>query len=235
MGYREIALKYYGGVDPIPAPILDIDALNYISGTTIPDASGFENNGVATNVTCSTSLYNFRNSTSDKIQIPSSSSLVISTGLTLEVLFRSANNGQSAGLISCVTYGYPIPFSLYTGQGIVNNKFTLHITQTTGGYWTLSPTDLTYSANEWVHLTATFDSATGLFKMYKNAIQSINTFTRINTIIQQNIPITIGTQRADNYDYNLNGDIMIARIYNVALTQDEITARFEAIRGRVGL
>lgn len=215
--------------------VLDIDALNYISGTNIPDSSGYNNNGVATNVTCSTALFNFRNSVNDKIQVPNSDSLDVLNGLTLEVVFRSANNGQNAGLIGCATYGYPMPFLLFLGQEAANNKFSIIITQTTGGAWTFSPTDLTYSANEWVHLVATFDSTTGLFKMYKNANPSINTFTRINTIIQQNIPITIGTASADNYNYNFNGDIMIARIYNKALTDAEITARFESIRGRVGL
>ena len=238
MGYFEMRKKYFSkALDP--DLVLDIDALNYISGTNIPDASMYDNNGIATNVGCSTSLYNFRNSINDKIQIPTSQSIRITGSITLECLFRSANNRQNSALLSRWDTGNTLrscSYSLFMGQDARNNKLGFGLTNGTTAY-NLLPIDLTFSTNEWIHIIATADRTTGLMKMYKNGVISSYSNSNFNQDININVNrnITIGTLRQEDSLYNFNGDIMIGRIYKKALTQAEVTARFEEIRGRVGL
>ena len=238
MSYFEERLKYFEEAKNHNL-VLDIDALNYVSGVTIPDASIYLNDGIATNVTCSTSLYNYRNSVVDKIQIPSSDSLNITGSITLECLFRAGKSGQNAGLISkWFTTSNPQNscYVLYLGQNLTNNKCGFYLQGTTNNM-SFDPQDITYSANEWVHLMATADRITGHMRMYKNGgVSSFGNSSFLEDIRVINTRnLTVGTLRQDDYAYNFFGDIMISRIYNKALTQAEVTARFEEIRGRVGL
>jgi hypothetical protein len=116
-----------------------------------------------------------------------------------------------------------------------NNNAT-HLYYRTYG---LSTTDLTRTTsnsgvinNQWNHMVATFDGSTK--KIYVNGAQKAS--AAVTGTITQN---TTGSAYIGTYGnfagYPYNGKIGVTRIYNRALTADEITANFNALRGRYGI
>ena len=116
-----------------------------------------------------------------------------------------------------------------------NNNAT-HLYYRTYG---LTPRDLTRTTstsgvinNQWNHMVATFDGSTK--KIYVNGAQKVS--EAVTGTITQN---TTGSAYIGTYGnfvgYPYNGKIGVTRIYNRALTANEITINFNTLRGRYGI
>jgi hypothetical protein len=83
--------------------------------------------------------------------------------------------------------------------------------------------------NNWHHILATFDGST--VKFYRNAsLKQTSGITTTN--LTNNIQTLQVAQRGGQY---FRGNISNAKIYNRALTSNEITQNFNALRGRFGI
>lgn len=78
-------------------------------------------------------------------------------------------------------------------------------------------------SNEWEHLCCIFDSAENLMKFYINGKQ-VGSRSPVTSLYSTTQPMVIGSRikTAVNYDLNFNGAIDDVRIYNRALTENEI-------------
>ena len=130
-----------------------------------------------------------------------------------------------------------------TTNNLVNTQYSFffngtstHLYYRTYG---LTPTDLTRATstsgvinNQWNHMVATFDGSTK--KIYVNGAQKAS--AAVTGTITQN---TTGSAYIGTYGnfagYPYNGQIGVTRIYDRALTADEVTTNFNALRGRYGI
>jgi len=94
----------------------------------------------------------------------------------------------------------------------------------------------TFNLNTWYHACVTFNTATGM-ALYVNGVLD-STYVSTSGPNATNTPVT-GTGQCDIANYgggnNLAGSIGAFMVYNRALTADEITTNFNALRGRYGV
>lgn len=89
--------------------------------------------------------------------------------------------------------------------------------------------------NQWNHLIVTYNN--GTIQMYVNGVEGImngaTTGYNISNNSGNNNNMYIGRYRTSGY--NFNGSIPIFKVYNRALTSEEIQANFNAIKGRFNI
>ena len=108
-------------------------------------------------------------------------------------------------------------------------------TQVTSERWCSGVQTVTYitldqsvSVNNWSYLVATYDGSN--LKLYRNGtLQS--SIASANNITNATTNLTIG-KRDTNY---FNGKISLAKVYNTALSADQVKQNFNATRGRYGI
>ena len=211
------------------------------SGSTWYDLSENKRNG-----TISNAIYNSMNrgviafdGSSDKVEGTLSSGL--NAPFTLEYFGRFNNVTQydfeyfgSVGdngfrtMISVSKIGTRFSQSSYDG----------HMYLYTGETYVVL-TDISLANTEWVHLVAVATTTSPYAKVYKNGVEGnlvspiSGVSTSIGGVINTNSTYRIGAW-SDN-TWWLNGQIGFHRIYNRALTNDEITQNYNATKGRFGL
>jgi hypothetical protein len=94
---------------------------------------------------------------------------------------------------------------------------------------------LTVPLNIWVNLVFTYDGAT--MKLYKNAVQDVNTTSRTLTFGQNTVPIYLASYRTLTSTYFdwFKGNLANIQIYNRALTATEVFQNYEAQKSRFDL
>jgi hypothetical protein len=103
---------------------------------------------------------------------------------------------------------------------ISNNNGNLRFRLKTDGTTdTLIATGTTLPTNEWVHIAAVYDGST--MKLYQNGTE-VGSMTKTGTLDQNTQPITIGMNPDGTGSNYFDGTIDDLRIYNTALTQQEI-------------
>jgi hypothetical protein len=93
----------------------------------------------------------------------------------------------------------------------------------------------TFNLNTWYNACVTFNTATGMALYVNGTLDSTYVSTTTNPT---NTPVT-GTGRVDIANYAasnfLTGSIGQVMVYNQALSADEVTTNFNALRGRYGI
>lgn len=84
--------------------------------------------------------------------------------------------------------------------------------------------------NEWIHVVGTYDGVTK--KIFING-ELKNSSAQTGVLGSPSSSPMIGTYQGTNY--SMNGKISNVKIYNKALTEEEVKQNFNAIRGRYGL
>jgi hypothetical protein len=212
-----------------------------LSGSTWYDLSENKRNGTISNAT-----YNSMNrgviafdGSSDKVEGTLSSGL--NAPFTLEYFgrfnnatqydyeyFGSVGNTGSSTMISVSKIGTRLGQSAYYGNMYLYTGETYAVF-----------TDISLANTNWVHLVAVTTTSAPYAKVYKNAVEGnilapiTGVSTSINGAINTNSTYRIGTWQ--NSTWWLNGQIGFHRIYNRALTSDEITQNYNATKGRFGL
>ena len=131
-----------------------------------------------------------------------------------QAILGKGDGGSTGGGYNFVIYSSNYPsFWIYDGTGNLQNlSFNVGI-----------------SANQWYHLVYTYDGTTAkayVNGIYKNSL-SVSGFT------QKNIPLGIGSFSGGGWYFN--GLIDEVRIYNRALSADEIQAHYKAGLDKLGL
>jgi len=184
-------------------------------GTTLADSSGNNNHGAISGATW-TSAGRFGNAlvfngTSSRVTIPSSPSLQLTNGVTLEAwVFPTTTPTGWRSIVTKTIDGY------YLMASSDNPGPTL------GGLWTSGgtsylPSSTALTPNVWTHLAATFDGST--MRVYVNGTQVASRAQNAS------LTPTTGTLQigADSYpDEFFEGRIDEVRIYNRALSPAEI-------------
>lgn len=99
---------------------------------------------------------------------------------------------------------------------------------------TSNAVDLQVSTNKWLHIVSVFDWSNSLLKGYVNVSSSIASRTlNLTGNISNSSPLYLSS-RGGSMNF-FTGNISCLKIYNRALSPDEIKQNFNATRGRFGL
>ena len=89
-----------------------------------------------------------------------------------------------------------------------------------------------FAANTWTHIVTTYDGQVG--KIYVNSQLVANTdWGSVLGATTNNSVLTVGGNTGTNRQFN--GQIPITKVYNRALTAQEIKANYNAIKGRFNI
>lgn len=209
------------------------------TGTTWTDLSSNGNNGTLVNgVGYSNTEFNFLSfdGSNDYINISNSSSLNITTNnITIEIAFKSNNLADASHGDGLISKGYSSNndgvYELLTVQQ--NSKNYLYFRCATLGNHTpkIIPIDV---GNIYI-VSAVLQN--GLMITYVNGIAEDTGSQKTGNIISSTSDVTIGTRFLQRGTSNsaLNGNVYLARIYNRALSSQEIQQNFNVLRNRFGL
>jgi hypothetical protein len=195
------------------------------SGTTWTDLSGRGNTGTLTNGP----TYSSSNGGSivfdgvdDKVTFPNNT-ISTSAGMTVEVWFKTSSGTKYQDIFDLDdSYGVWIVTN-YSSSGKINTSFN-----TIGaGYMTAD-----YVANNWYQVVLS-GSGTSNF-MYLNGVQVATASQTVASSINLNTA-RIGNVDGDRASEYLVGNVSCLKLYNRALTAQEISQNFNALRGRFGI
>ncbi len=102
-------------------------------------------------------------------------------------------------------------------------------TANSGNVYTLQSSGITTALNTWYYISSTFDTSYH-WKLYINGVLN-NSTTRLAAPLQASNDITMG--RGDGR--YANGRIPFCRLYDRALTTDEIAQNYNSMKSRFGL
>ena len=225
-------VAYYGGI-VTNGVVLNLDAAKQDSyprtGTTWRDISGNQNNGILTNGP----TFNSANGGSivfdgvvDTISIPSNSLLNTPNGFTSETWVKF--NNTSAAVIMHKELVYTIRRASSTTLQWSDGTLWSYST------WNNTPPSFTYDTsniNRYYCIVVTKSS--NVVTVYLDGASRVQKTYGGNGVGGNTQPLYIGSYAGVNSF--LNGNIGISRIYNRALTAQEILQNFDATKGRFGL
>jgi hypothetical protein len=217
--------------------VLYLDAANPKSypgsGTAWRDISRSGNNGTLTNGPT------FNNGNGGSIVFDGVNDYItvsttpINTVLTNEITIETFINSNNLTNYIVIGGGQDNTLYRYTAafnSGLFNNKFGFDL-EATLGQVRLSTTS-TYSTGVWIHLIGTYDGTTA--KFYVNTIlEDIDTGTSGNIVDFDSI--ILGRDIDFGIGRLFNGKMALYRIYNRALSAQEIQQNYNATKTRFGL
>ncbi|MFA7171214.1 MAG: DUF2341 domain-containing protein [Candidatus Paceibacterota bacterium] len=206
------------------------------AGTTAYDTSGSANHGTLTNGPTWTTnkegeagkAMSF-DGVDDYVDCGNDESLRITNNLAVSFWFKNEST--------------PDLRDVYIGRYQVNNEKRVWAISYTGGiisYWSkdgavgVGTSNLAVEPNVWYHFTATFES--GLVKQYLNGeLKSTNDISAtVDYLYDTDTKLVIGA-RDEGVSYFLPADIDSVRIYNRALSEDEIRQLYGEGKARLDL
>jgi hypothetical protein len=198
---------------------------SYTSGTAWNDMSSFSNNATLVNgptfVSDGGGSIRFDGS-NDYATITASSSLNIQNSVSVEawVNYESQGGTQSYSVI-CVK-GDPWNWLLEDQNG----RFNFRITTTNNSDSNLD-SGYTHGYNIWNHVVATYNGTTQ--NIYVNGV-AVASKAMTGTLNTSSTNIKIGSYTTSSY--HLTGEISQVRVYNVALSYNQIKQNYEATKYR---
>ncbi|HTQ49198.1 MAG TPA: FG-GAP-like repeat-containing protein, partial [Candidatus Acidoferrales bacterium] len=199
-------------------------------GNTIDSVSS--NNGVAVNVTYTTGVVGqaFACNSVDYgpyvgVQVPDRPAYALTNSLTIEGWVRPRGDGSIIFWRGDNRPGMD-PYILSMQH---NNTVQFVITDANGNS---ANVETTLAYNQWIHLAATLDGASGTMRIYTNAMLAAQTVTSVRpfgTLVAGDSPgVGIGNLNDGQNNFAFLGDIDEISLYNRALLSCEITAIYNA-------
>jgi hypothetical protein len=212
------------------------------SGTVWTDRSGNANNGTLVNGVG----YNSSNrgnlifdGVDDFAEIANNSSLSFGSGeFTIEVFFKpkvSQTGGTFPAIINKSIGDLTFPVASVTGWILFwrSNRYEFRMgDSSTNINSIIFPSSVT-NDDIWKHLVVTIPGDSSLIKGYYNGNMVISGNKTLTNSTDTNVSLTINTWR--QYTRRLNSQTAIVRVYNRALSADEIKQNFEATRSRFAI
>jgi len=199
------------------------------SGTTWSDLSGRGNNGTLTNGP----TYSSSNAGSivfdgvdDKVTFPNNT-ISTSSGMTVEVWFKTSSGTKYQDIFDLDdSYGVRIVTNSPFGPGAGTGKIFTSFNTGTGDMIA------NYSVDTWYQVVLS-GSGTSNF-MHLNGVQVGTASQTVASSINLNTA-RIGNVDGDRASEYLVGNVSCLKLYNRALTSQEISQNFNALRGRFGI
>ena len=215
--------QYFAATESVDNPNLkmNLDASNTNSypgtGTTWFDLTPNANNGAISGATWDTNGYFDFDGSNDYVNVPDNNSLEWTTSKSLSVWVNSNNSSGNKGIVAKTTNASPYGWILKQGGSNIsfwfsNSSDVAQETSTT-----------TLPLNTWTHIVVTYDGSNLI--LYKNKVSS-GTLSTSDTPTSSSSSLTIGRYYSNISNYYFNGQISKARVYDVTLTQAEITALY---------
>ena len=193
-----------------------------ISGATWGAANGISGGG-----------FSF-NGTSDYIEIPNETTFDISGALTLSVWFYydSTANGTDRFVLgksnwSSAGKGYHLAIR-------TDNKLNFTLYEQTGHYLSAAG-DAALTVDNWYHVVGTYNGTptTAGIKMYLNGVEAAGyTDVTFDYIGLNNLPVRVGRDSGTT-GYYFTNSLDEVRIYNYALTLNEVQGLYQQVKANV--
>jgi|TARA_R110001606_G_C15150454_1_gene625671 hypothetical protein len=202
------------------------------SGTTWKDLSGNGNNGTLTNgPTFSNGAIVF-DGANDYTRITNNSTIDFTTNsFSLHVWVRTHQVGATRFIMGKgdgISIASSTGYSLYLGN--TGTTWLFGVWDGTGNT-SAGSTDYV-EVNTWVNLCGVYNSTDNSHKLYTNSelvdtdIRAVDSISTVNDLY-----VGAGPQGSGDW----NGDIAITQVYNRALTADEVSQNYNALKSRFGL
>ena len=214
------------------------DRTSYLSGSGVwGDLSGNGNNGTLQN----TPTYNTNNfgtlsfnGADEYINFLASNTTNIRSSITVGMFCKS--NGASSTGWSMYWAGVSKYSQFILGPNNVNGKMAFLIYSNewlpngySGDIWGQSNIDI----RKWHYYTGVYNQSTGILYLYVDGVEQASFNIGIKTLSDDPNNFTIG--KRDISDSYLNFTLSHVQIYNKALSQQEITQNYNALKGRFDL
>jgi hypothetical protein len=186
------------------------------TGTGVADASGSGNGGTTSNTTWSTAgkygaALSF-NGSSSYVNVPDSSSLDLTNGMTIEAWVRPSSLGTTWRTVVLKQQTGDLAYGLYA-----NNNSTRPVGYVYNSAERSAGGGSALAANAWSHLATTYDGAN--LRLYVNGVLAGTTATTGNVVVSSGVLRIGGNSVWGEY---FSGLIDEVRIYNRALSASEI-------------
>jgi hypothetical protein len=223
--------NYTGGI-VTNGLVLNLDAAKTDSypgtGTTWRDISGNNNNGTLTNGPTFSGIGKQAaivfDGVDDFVNCGTNSSLNLSSSYTLSIWLNTTATFDKA-----IVQRYSFSGGLYPGYALsLNRSQAGQMDLYTGETWYTNKGSNINNGN-WNNITITVNSTSCVF--YQNLTPS--SFTVAASTSNPTDTLFIGSTEGTNNMYS--GNISIVQIYNRALSADEVSQNFNALRGRYGI
>ena len=218
--------------------VLNLDAGNLNSydgsGTTWSDLSQEGNDGTINGATYDSNGY-FSFGGSDYVSISHDSTLH-PEALTLDIwVYRSdwSSSGNGGTLQTLISKAQQSGYGLYYDKNNSIIRFEIH----SGGSWRTLNYNFGSLSSGWHHFMGSYDGST--VKIYADGSLE-GSLSHTGTIYYNySQPVFIGaeadTGNTPESSYKFTGNVALTRLYNKALSSDEITQNFNATKTRFGL
>ena len=202
------------------------------SGNVWRDLSGNGNNGTLTNGPTFSSANAGSlvfDGVDDGINIAHNSVIDIRNQITIECLFYL--NTFTAG--GPVTDGVTLIIKSYSYYMTISSSGKIDTYFYGIGISNYVSSNSSVNLNQWTHAVVTFNGST--INWYINGVID-KSLSQIGTIIpQRNGDLCIGRELFENYGRGMSGRISNTKLYNRALSTQEVQQNFNALRGRYGI
>jgi hypothetical protein len=220
---------------PVPNSILNLDAGNSLSysgtGTTWTDMSGNNRNGTLTNTTYTDPYFTF-NGTNSQVSIADNALLEPGTGdFTVETWVRATTLlGSSRVIIGKFNNGGASQHVSYALRTLANGTTRFEVGNGTS---TVNSPTFTISTDTWYQIVGVWSNvASNSIELYVNGVSQGSNSHAFTSVLNSINPLYIGDYNGGEYSQGWVGNVSAVRYYNKALTAEEVTQNFTALRGR---
>jgi hypothetical protein len=217
--------------------VLCLDAANRKSypgsGSTWYDLSGNGNNGNIENGVIISNGYASYDGSNDGVDIPRvyPGSLSITSNVTLEAFINYSISANNTGWMIVIDDMGNSPYTSYS-LWISSNTPNKLLASYDSNNWKYSTGSI--PPNEWNHIALSKNGASGKFYINGQDAGSITYTNLVNFTLETTTGTGIGRHK-NNTGYPFNGKIAFAKVYNRALSDQEIQQNYNALKGRYGL
>ncbi len=211
-----------------------LDINSHANGsTTIQDISGNNEDATAQNITWNNYYWQFGDSSTSQIDFPNVSLGLPNANWTWETWVYPTDLTGKGSIIMLGNFDDSAGFE----RGDTTNTIRAGFRTDGSGEDVAVITSSTLSINNWYHLAIRLDDSANEVEFFVNMVSQgtsamdSGTFGETGTIRAGATRVLAGTSGTERY----KGGIAVFRIYNAALTEDELLYNFNAERGAFGI
>ena len=217
--------------------VLNLDAGNLNSydgsGITWSDLSQEGNDGTINGATYDSNGYFTFDGSNDDVTVNSSSPVTPDTGdFSVEIIYTLKGSGSRGGVYERVNGSAYNGLSF--GQG-GNNSWTFYVTGTSNYNNGLTAYFSYPTLNIWNHDIGVYSGGNTVSAYRNGSFVDSQTGSQQGNLSQQGVRNPLIIAKRDATSSPLPSDFAIVRVYNKALSSDEITQNFNATKTRFGL
>lgn len=202
------------------------------------DLSGFSNNGTNYGATPFSNRFGFSNKAlyfdgSSYLKVTSSPNIILGNNKTLSCWVYIPSSETQNLYPTIIHKDEPLMSTTYSimmcespGYASRQYKFDFIFASNYTHYEAYSKQLYSNYKDKWLHIASTYDSISGYSKVYFNGVLSDSTYVGNKTAHTSNLNLYIGTGKNAGSQQMFKGGIDDLRLYNRALTKNEISQLF---------